>query len=121
PPQPEHAGLFAGGGTEVHTLHPAFHQELRGGGHAPAPCGSAEGWPGAGPPAASIASSSIGAVTGPRNSSTTRPSGPISHVIGRPRGVGKSAGGSSVSTIATGYVTGWRSRNSRIAPGSMSS
>jgi hypothetical protein len=64
-----------GGGAEEHALHPAADDEA-GRAHAPgAASPGCTGAPGAGPPAAAIASSIWCAVTGPRNCFATVPSG----------------------------------------------
>lgn len=67
-------------GAERDALHAAVRDEARGRGQPF--------------DASAIASSRLSPVTGPSTFFATRPSGAISTVIGRPRGVSKSAGGS---------------------------
>lgn len=89
--QLQRQGLLARVRTESHALHAAGDHEARcmQDGHlAPA----AEAF--SPPPVPSTTAASSSFVTGPMKRLATVPSGAITCVIGRPRGVGKSAGGS---------------------------
>ena len=68
-----------------------------------------------------MSSSSMRAVTGPVYLRSILPSGPISQVVGRPRGAPKSFGGSYTSMRAIGYATGRLARNARSSSSLVSS